>query len=159
MASNVVSTSSALHLRSPRASSACARIGHGHARRNPNVNPSRLPLALRVAQFACALPDFPGRDTLLQVLRRRSRWLNARVRGTFARGLKFEGNLATDDNILDFFLLRFSRPALSGILDAALRPGSVFADVGANLGMYTLWAAPGRCFRPGPRLRARAGHL
>jgi FkbM family methyltransferase len=63
------------------------------------------------------------------------------VTGTFGGGLRFEGNPVRDANVLMLVLLRFSRPALAPVIDEALEPGDVFADVGANLGLYTLWGA------------------
>jgi FkbM family methyltransferase len=82
--------------------------------------------------------------------------------GTFGGGLRFEGNPVTDANVRELLLLRFASPALAPVLDAALEPGDVFADVGANLGLYALWGArrvgpTGSvvAFEPVPETRAR----
>jgi FkbM family methyltransferase len=96
---------------------------------------------LRVAQFVHALPEFRGRDRLLAALLRPGAQLDATILGTFGGGLRFEGNPAADSNLLHLLTLRFARPALAPVLDAALAPAGVFADVGANLGLYTLWGA------------------
>ena len=101
----------------------------------------RLPIALRIAQLACALPDFPGRDTLLLKLQPYALRMDEAYQGTFSGGLKFEAHLSQDGNDLFFFLMRYSRPSLAPLFDAALSKGGVYADAGGNLGVYTLWAA------------------
>jgi FkbM family methyltransferase len=116
--------------------------------------------ALILAQLVRGMPDFPGRDSVLAGLLRRVLRRDGAVRGHFGGGLRFEGNPALDSNVSEMMLLRYARPALAPVLDAALARGSVFADVGANLGLYTLWAA--RCvgaegrvhaFEPMPEVR------
>ena len=121
----------------------------------------RLPWPWRLAQLVRALPEFRGRDRILTALLRSGSQLDANVAGTFGGGLRFEGNPGVDANVLELLLLRFARPALAPVLDAALAPGGVFADVGANLGLYTLWGArlvgaQGRvhAFEPVPKVRA-----
>jgi FkbM family methyltransferase len=100
----------------------------------------RLPWTLRLAQLARALPELRGRDRLLSALIASAPPV-AHVSGTFGGGLRFEGDPSRDANVLELAILRFARPALAPVLDAALGPGDVFADVGANLGLYTLWGA------------------
>ncbi len=107
---------------------------------------------LILAQLVRGMPDFPGRDTVLASLLRPILRRDGSVRGHFGGGLRFEGNPATDSNVSEMMLLRYARPALAPVLDAALGRGSVFADVGANLGLYTLWAA--RCVSAGGRVHA-----
>ncbi len=103
---------------------------------------AQLPIAFRVAQLVRGLPDFPGRDTILHaLLTRDAHYPDGIIRGTFAGGLRYEGNPALDRNILELPMLRFGKPALMDVFDAALSPGDVFADVGANVGLYTLWGA------------------
>lgn len=108
--------------------------------------------ALILAQLVRGMPDFPGRDTVLASLLRPILRRDGAVRGHFGGGLRFEGNPAVDSNVSEMMLLRYARPALAPVLDAALGPGSVFADVGANLGLYTLWAA--RCVSAEGRVHA-----
>ena len=122
---------------------------------------ARQPLALRIAQVVRALPELRGRDRVLATLLRSGARLDANLAGSFGGGLRFEGNPAVDANVLELLLLRWARPALAPVLDAALSPGASFADVGANLGLYTLWAArrvgaTGRvhAFEPVPDVRA-----
>lgn len=115
---------------------------------------------LILAQLVRGLPDFPGRDTMLATLLRPILRRDGSVSGHFGGGLRFEGNPAIDSNVSEMMLLRYARPALAPVLDAALGRGSVFADVGANLGLYTLWAARCVCaegrvhaFEPVPDVR------
>lgn len=122
----------------------------------------RLPLTIRAGALLRALPDFPGRDTLLLLCARRARRFNTLARGCYAGGLVFEGNPAIDGNAIDLFFLRYTRPALAPVLDAVLRTGSVFADVGANQGMYAFYGArlvgaggEVHAFEPVPRTMAR----
>jgi FkbM family methyltransferase len=107
---------------------------------------------LRLAQRLRALPRFPGRDACVAALSRPALSLDAPLRESFGGGLRFEGNLAADSSLLRMVLLRHARPPLAPVLDAALAAGSRFADVGANLGVYTLWAA--RRVGPGGRVFA-----
>ncbi len=130
-----------------------------------SVSSVRLPLPWRLAQFVRALPEFRGRDRVLAALLRSGSPLDVSVAGSFGGGLRFEGNPVSDGNVIELLLLRFARPALAPVLDAALAPGAVFADVGANLGLYTLWGArlvgaEGRvhAFEPVPKVRACLAH-
>ncbi len=102
---------------------------------------TRLPLPLRLALRVRAFPEFRGRDRVLAALLRSGTRLDANLAATFGGGLRFEGNPAVDANVLEMLLLRYAKPALAPVLDAALTAGAIFADVGANLGLYTLWAA------------------
>lgn len=124
--------------------------------------PRRLRWALRGVSLAYAAPDFPGRDALIVGLKRYARRFDATVRGRFWEGLRFEGNPGRDANMLGLVLLGHTRPHLAPLFEAALPPGGVFADVGANLGLYTLWAARRagpdgavHAFEPVPATRAR----
>jgi FkbM family methyltransferase len=126
-----------------------------------SISSLRLPLPWRLAQLVRTLPEFRGRDRILTALLRSGSPVDACVAGTFGGGLRFEGNPAVDANVLEMVLLRFARPALAPVLDAALAPGAVFADVGANLGLYTLWGARlvgaeglVHAFEPVPEVRA-----
>jgi FkbM family methyltransferase len=96
---------------------------------------------LRLAQRLRALPRFPGRDLCVAALSRPALSLDAPLRDSFGGGLLFEGNLAADSSLLRMLLLRHASPPLAPVLDAALHERSVFADVGASLGVYSLWAA------------------
>jgi FkbM family methyltransferase len=124
--------------------------------------PTLVSPLLVLAQLVRGVPDFPGRDTLLAGLLRPILRRDQAIRGSFGGGLRFEGNPVLDSNVSEMMLLRYARPALAPVLDAALAPGAVFADVGANLGLYALWGA--RCvtaqgrvhaFEPMPEVRER----
>ena len=114
---------------------------------------ARLPLLFRMAQLVRGLPKFPGREAVLDyLLAREGAYPRDAIEGTFGGGLRFEGDPRLDRNVLELPLLRFARPALAGLLDAVLERGDEFADVGANLGLYTLWGAR----RVGPQGRVHA---
>ncbi|MCA9510006.1 MAG: FkbM family methyltransferase [Myxococcota bacterium] len=64
--------------------------------------------------------------------------------------------------MLEPLRLRFGAPSLAPVFDAALRPGDTFVDIGANIGVYAMWAARlvgdrGRvfAFEPVPGTRAQ----
>lgn len=123
--------------------------------------PRRLRWALLGASLAYAAPELPGRETVIHLLRRYALRFDARVEGVFGGSLRFEGNPLVDSATFQTMCLRFAEPVLAPVLEAALRPGGFFVDVGANVGVYTLWAA--RCvgeegrveaFEPVPEPRA-----
>lgn len=95
--------------------------------------------SLRLAQLVFAAPAFPGQATLLQALRRRLKRHDGPIADRFGPGVRVEVNPAGGQ--MGPLLLRFRPPALAPILEAALRPGDTFADVGANVGIYTLLGA------------------
>jgi len=109
-----------------------------------------------------AAPEFPGRNWSLQRLRTLACRFDATVRGGFGANLRFEANPLADANSLEPILLQYSEPELGPILRAALRPGDIFVDVGANVGTYSLMGASlvghgGRvlAFEPIPATRMR----
>jgi len=112
----------------------------------------RPPPGVRIAQWLRALPDFRGRDRLFSLLIGNTLASGGTTNGTFGGGLCFEGDPLTDANVLEMILLRYAKPVLAPIFDAALGPGDVLADVGANAGLYTLWGA--RRVGPGGRVHA-----
>ena len=57
---------------------------------------------------------------------------------------------------LRYFHARAYEPQLTAFIAEAVRPGSVFVDVGANIGLFTLLAA--RCASPGGRILAFEPH-
>jgi FkbM family methyltransferase len=83
------------------------------------------------------LPDVRGR-----------RFLSRRVFGPrdvtttihFGPDLIFDLNLRDLDEFATWFL-QFQPPALGPLLDRVLRRGDGFVDVGANIGIYSCWAA------------------
>lgn len=61
--------------------------------------------------------------------------------GTFGPGISFSVDFSEDSVLRELFFLKHKPPALARILDAVLGPGCCFYDVGANIGVYTLWAS------------------
>ena len=115
-------------------------------------SPRRLSWALRCASLVYAAPDLPGRETVLDALKRYTYGFDNRVRSEFGGGLRVEGNPHLDANTTEPMWLRYAKPVLAPVLEAALPPGGVFVDVGANVGVYTLWAA--RCVGPEGQVHA-----
>lgn len=127
---------------------------------------TRAPAVLSGLIWMCAVlkaaPEFPGRNTLFQMLRRYALGFDARVTGELGPGLRFESNPSVDANSLEPLLLRFIDPELGPVLRSALGPGESFVDVGANVGTYSLLGASlvgerGRvlAFEPVPSTRAQ----
>jgi FkbM family methyltransferase len=120
-------------------------------------------MRFRAAQVVRAVPSFPGRDALLsRLLPGTNAWPDAPLQGCFGGGLRFEGNPRSERYTVQLALLRWARPALASLFDSVLSPGDLFADVGANNGLYSLWAARlvgarGRvhAFEPDPDTAAR----
>lgn len=100
-----------------------------------------LPPGVRAAQWLRALPEFRGRDRLSALLIGAGLAKAGVMNGTYGGGLRFEGDPGSDANLLEMVLLRYGRPVLAPIFDAVLNPEDVLADVGANVGLYTLWGA------------------
>jgi FkbM family methyltransferase len=118
--------------------------------------------ALWIGSLLRAAPQFPGRNTMLGRVRRFVCGFDVPVEGVFGPGLRCLGNPREDSNSVEPLLMRYSEPELAPILDAALSSAGCFADLGANVGVYSLWAAQrvgvqGRvvAFEPIPETRAR----
>ncbi|WP_157904376.1 FkbM family methyltransferase [Parafrankia soli] len=100
------------------------------------------PLRWRAASVLDArLPDIRGRDRVIGRVHGRRRY-SGPLCGTLHNGLEFWFPEATDGSVRSIFSLRYRPPALAPVLDVALERGGCFYDVGANIGVYTLWAAP-----------------
>lgn len=65
----------------------------------------------------------------------------APVEVSFGPGLRAKVRLDQDGSFVNIFFAQYQDPTLVPILDATLSPGSVFYDVGANIGIYSLWAS------------------
>lgn len=92
---------------------------------------------LRAAAMIRRLPDFRGRQRVSRALLGRP---DLRTTIQFGEGLSLELDLTDADDRLAFFL-QSQPPVLSPIFDESLRPGDLVIDVGANIGIYSLWAA------------------
>lgn len=109
-------------------------------------------------------PDVRGADRLFTLARGKS--VPRRLTGTqtvmrIGNGLRITADVSEDGTFADIFFAQYRPPSLAPILEAALNPGDVFLDVGANVGIYTLWASkivgPSgsvHAFEPAPRTRA-----
>ncbi|WP_243408018.1 FkbM family methyltransferase [Frankia canadensis] len=78
----------------------------------------------------------------------------------------FEVEDCRDGSLRDLVELSYRPPSLAAVFDAILGPGDCCYDVGANVGIYTLWAAGrvGRtgevhAFEPVPQTRATLARL
>lgn len=66
----------------------------------------------------------------------------ARARiGMFGPSLRYEVRASDDLTQRELFFLQYQAPALAPVLEAVLTDGSTFYDVGANIGVYALWAS------------------
>jgi FkbM family methyltransferase len=83
------------------------------------------------------LPDVRGR-TLLSKMAFGPRDATTTIH--FGPNLVFDLNLRDLDEFATWFL-QFQPPALGPLLDRVLRRGDGFVDVGANIGIYSCWAA------------------
>jgi len=61
--------------------------------------------------------------------------------GPPANAMTFDVDSCGDGPLRALSVLRNRPPALAPVLEAVLRPGDCFFEVGANIGAYTLWAA------------------
>lgn len=77
---------------------------------------------------------------MINLARGPSEW-HGPLRGRLANGLVYDFPDASDGSVRDLPLLRYGKPALAPILDCLLFPGACFYDVGANIGIYSLWAS------------------
>ena len=86
------------------------------------------------------VPEFRGRDRISLMLIGGIPAPDGVHKGVFGPGLRYEARYRDDGSLSDLFLLQYEAPSLAPILEAVLRPGMVFFDVGANIGIYTGWA-------------------
>lgn len=59
----------------------------------------------------------------------------------FGPDLTASVDLRQDGSFTDLFFAQFRQPSLVPVLEAVLSPGDTFYDVGANIGIYSVWAA------------------
>lgn len=104
------------------------------------------------------VPDVRGRQRLANLLSGPRR-VRRKFDVTFGPDLTFEVDGELNAHL---YFLKFAKPSLAAVFDAALRPGDVVFDVGANEGIYTCWSArrvgPGGhvyAFEPVPSTRSR----
>jgi len=98
------------------------------------------------------LPEFRGRDRMVSFVLGASLPPDGLHDCVFGPGLRFRVRYRDDGSLGALFFLQYESPALAPVLDAVLKPGHTFFDVGANIGVYTGWAA--RRVEPGGRVHA-----
>lgn len=89
------------------------------------------------------LPQIRGRDRILRLVRGQSppRALRQNVEVWWGPGLTATINPSEDGSLAALYLMQWSDPALLPVLEECLEPGDFFVDVGANIGIYSTWAA------------------
>lgn len=95
-------------------------------------------------QFMRVIPDVRGSDRLLAKLRGPgvpTRLGRGPTQIALRTGSKVEVEIEADGSFESLYFAQYRDPALVPILEATLRPGDRFFDVGANIGIYSLWAA------------------
>lgn len=90
------------------------------------------------------VPDVRGSDRLMSFVAG-NRVPPALARGPvevrFGPGIHARVEMTHDGSFAALFFIQYRDPTLVPILGAVLSPGSVFYDVGANIGVYSLWAS------------------
>lgn len=89
------------------------------------------------------VPDVRGKDRLTSAVL--GRGIPASLTGRpinmrFGPGLTATVELDSDGSFADIFFAQVRPPCLVPVLEATLRHGDVFYDIGANIGVYSLWA-------------------
>lgn len=108
----------------------------------PGMLKTRNRWALAAALDA-RLPQVRGRDRLLHLVRGGTtpRRLKRDILVRWGPGLEATVDPSLDGSLAALYCAQWVRPALVPILEACLRSGDTFVDVGANVGVYTTWAA------------------
>ncbi|ADP80280.1 FkbM family methyltransferase [Pseudofrankia inefficax] len=108
------------------------------ARSGAGQGPIRWRLADRLA---ANLPDVRGHDRVVGWARGSNDEYVGPLRGRFANGMHFDLDSCRDGSARALSELRYRPPALAPVFAAVLGPGDCCYDVGANIGVYALWAA------------------
>lgn len=90
------------------------------------------------------LPDVRGRDRLHTMVSGSGVPTALRDGDTcvrFGPGLQATVPIGADGSFVDVFFAAYEDPVLVPILEAVLAPGACFYDIGANIGLYSLWAS------------------
>lgn len=90
------------------------------------------------------LPDVRGRDRLLTLVggsELPAALQEGDTRVCFGPGLQATVPIGADGSFVDVFFAAYEDPVLVPILEAVLAPGACFYDIGANIGLYSLWAS------------------
>lgn len=110
--------------------------------RRPGQGHGRGPLRWRLAgRLAANLPEVRGRDRVVGWAQGSTDEYAGPLRGRFVNGMLFDVDSSRDGSARELSALRYRPPALAPVFAAVLGPGDCCYDVGANIGVYTLWAA------------------
>ena len=85
--------------------------------------------------------DLRGRDRLCALIIGKGPPPAGTHRGEFGPGIRFTADYRRDSSLVDLFFAQYEQPSLVPIVRAFLKPGDCFYDVGANVGIYSLWAS------------------
>lgn len=101
-------------------------------------NSTRVPWRWHLAWFVLrVVPDIKGRAWLFRLLRGRSA-PSGEFDVSLSNGVRLHAVLPYEPHI---WFLRQRTPLLGPVLDRVLSAGDTFVDVGANIGLYSCWAA------------------
>jgi FkbM family methyltransferase len=92
-------------------------------------------------RLAANLPEVRGRARVVGWAQGPTDEYAGPLRGRFVNGMLFDVDSSRDGSARELSALRYRPPALAPVFAAVLRPGDCCYDVGANIGVYTLWAA------------------
>jgi len=102
----------------------------------------RGPVRWRVAgRLDARLPEIRGRDRVVGWVSGPADRYCGPLAGRLANGMAFDVASCRDGSARALSALRYRAPALAPVFEAVLRPGDTCYDIGANIGVYTLWAA------------------
>ena len=99
-----------------------------------------VPLGYRIAG-RLSRTGLRGFDRLAGYVLRLARTPQGLVEGIFYRGVRFCVRPSEDGSLRALLLLSGGAPSLTPVFEAALRPGDIVLDVGANVGVYAAVAA------------------
>jgi len=90
--------------------------------------------------MAARLPSVRGTDRIVGGIRGKKS-IKGPVRGLLTNGTIFKFENLKDPALAALVHLQYVPPALAPVLEAILHPGACFYDIGANIGLYSLWAS------------------
>lgn len=100
-----------------------------------------VPWRWRLVGLLRSLPEFRGRDRLGRLIRGESTPPAGVHSGSFGPGLRYQVRYQDDGSFCELFFMQYEDAALVPVLRTFLAEGGRFFDIGANIGVYTGWAA------------------
>lgn len=108
----------------------------------PEASRVAPPIRWRLAGlFQQYFPEWRGRDRLSSFIIGDRQIKQGLYEGSISSDLRFCMDLSRDSSLLDLYFLQFIKPSLLPVLEGVLSGGACFYDIGANIGVYTLWAS------------------